>query len=221
MAGCHNEPSTAQQTHWRLCSILIGQHQLARNAHDPSVDAPGLRQELFPNAGIAAICTDEKVANSAGAVGEAQADTTFGSLGVIDQRLVKANNVIEAGEEDLAQCNATCGMVVLDCVASSLHLESEQLLHSLGKKTEAAAGDTARRAEGLVKPRRQAIVQRAAAARTDMDAVSLQPIGACPIALTDRDVYARLFEPLRETKTSDAAADDGDVKRLFDHLAAL
>ena len=64
----------------------------------------------------------------------------------------------------------------------------------------------------LEQMRRQALVQRPAAGRIDVDAVALNAIRARAVALVDCDADARLLKALRQSEAADAAADHDDMQ---------
>src|ERR1700722_15629973 len=108
-------------------------------------------------------------------------------------------------------------MVTLDRICAGGRLKRQQFFHLLGKKAELSAAFAAGREETVPQRGRQAVVQRAAAARVDVDAIALQPLVAHPIALVNRDADAGLAQSLREAKSADAATNDGDVEFWMRH----
>jgi len=133
------------------------------------------------------------------------------------EHLVEMHLAVEAGEQNLAQRDATCGAVLLDRLRVAGYLQGKQFLHLFRQKAEATVSDAAGGGEGFEEWGRQTVMERAAALRTDVDAVALEPVGAGAVALIDRDAQAGFHEALRESEATDAPSDDADVKAMVSH----
>ena len=83
--------------------------------------------------------------------------------------------------------------------------ESEQVVEMFGGEAKAAVLGRDGVEKSLPCGRRQAVVQRAAAMRIDVDAVALEPIGACPGVLIDVDRYSSTVQALCEAQAADAS----------------
>ena len=84
-------------------------------------------------------------------------------------------------------------------------------------KAATAAGDCLQ--ERLPIGRLQTVVQRSAAVRIDVDAVTMQPVGAGQAAPVDGDVDAGIAQPLSQAEPADPTADDHDARsRTSSHV---
>ena len=142
-------------------------------------------------------------------------DTPVGTRLVIGEGLAEMHNVVEAGQQHLAQRDPTYRAMPGDSIALLHHVapDREQHLHLLGEEMHGMRGLAASAVEGVEQMRRQTGVQRAAAGWIDVHAIALQAIGEGTVALVDGDAHAGLLEALGETEAPDAAADDDDMER--------
>ena len=90
--------------------------------------------------------------------------------------------------------------------------EAQQIAKLFSGEAEPAAAGRDGVQERLPVGRLKRIVQRSAAVRVDVDAVALQPVGACQRALVDGDVDAGAAQSLSQAEPADAAADDHDLE---------
>ena len=106
-------------------------------------------------------------------------DTPVGARLVTGEGLAEMHDVVEAGQQHLAQRDATDRAVPGDGIALLDHVapDREQHLHSLGEEMHGMRGLAAGAVEGVEQMRRQTGVQRAAAGRIDVYAIALQAVG--------------------------------------------
>src|SRR6516225_10564791 len=89
-------------------------------------------------------------------------------------------------------------------------LDPKQLLHPMRDEPERRLRRPAGRLEGIPEVARQALPQRPGTARTDVDAITLEPGCRRAVPLVDRHGHARLPQPLRQAKSAEAPANDDD-----------
>jgi hypothetical protein len=118
--------------------------------------------------------------------------------------------VLKVGHQYLAQGDAARRAMAGDRIGMGdvTRIDGHQRAHAFGIEVRTAVAGAARACECVEQPRRQALVQGAAARRADVHAIALQPIGHGPLALIDRAADAGLLQTLRETQAAYAAADD-------------
>src|SRR6516225_9903201 len=92
-------------------------------------------------------------------------------------------------------------------------VEREQHFHLLGDETDAFCGPAASVREHFEPRRWQAFMQREAAGRIDMHAITLHAVGAGAVAFIDGSADAGFFQALRQGKPTNSAANDDDVER--------
>src|SRR5262249_1728374 len=136
------------------------------------------------------------------------------ALLVAHERLAEMN-LVKLGHQHLPQRDAADRAVPRDRTVVLHHrgVDRQQRLHVLGDKVDRAPGLAASAIERIEQVRRQALVQRKAAARTDVDAIALQAARERLVALIDRGADSLAPEALREREPADAATDDDDVQR--------
>src|SRR5689334_18036409 len=94
-----------------------------------------------------------------------------------------------------------------------LVLDQAERRQPLVEEAEPLARITGSVHEDAPERQRQALAERAAAGRIDVNAITLLARGRAGIALVDGDCDPRLLQPLREAEPTDAAADDDDLQR--------
>src|SRR5215472_512898 len=98
-------------------------------------------------------------------------------------------------------------------------VEREQHFHLLGNKTDALRRPAASARERFEQWRRQAFVQREAAGRIDMHAITLHAVGAGAVAFIDDGADTGFFQALRQGEATNSAADDDDLERCPGRVA--
>jgi hypothetical protein len=101
-------------------------------------------------------------------------------------------------------------MGAVDRVRARLPGCAHQVTHPLGEDVHAGARVTRRAHQQVPQLSGQAVVQRAAANRLDVEPVPLQARIGCLVALVHRDRHAGLAQALGEAQPADARTDDQD-----------
>jgi hypothetical protein len=125
-------------------------------------------------------------------------------------------NVVEPGQQNLPQRDAACGTMTGDRIRR-LHkvaVETEQLAHLFGEEADRVVGRSARSVEDVERLGRQAFMQARAPGRADVNPITLQAIGERAIAFIHGGADATAFETLGERQSTNAAADDENMKRF-------
>src|SRR5215472_6827583 len=91
-------------------------------------------------------------------------------------------------------------------------VEREQHFHLLGDEADASRGPAASARERFEQSWRQAFVQREAAGRIDMYAITLYAVGAGAVAFIDGSADAGFFQALRQGEATNSAANDDDLE---------
>jgi hypothetical protein len=202
---------------WRQrAAYLVGEPDLVRDPDRAGGGHLHLRQVLPAHAGAGAVRPDEHIAHCGASVGEARQHRAVGALLVAHVLGAELNGILQAGQQQPAQCGAVGGVVVLRRVLGTrIHdrlFDHEQLSQLFGEPSEVAG--TPRRRKELVPYRvGQAGMQRSRAHRVDVDPVALPPTADGRVPLVDDDVHPCPAQALREAQATDAAPDDDHSSR--------
>jgi hypothetical protein len=196
---------------------------LASDSDYPGVLSLGIRQQLAANARIGPVCPDEQVGGVGSAVGEAGGDAPIRQHFVRLEGLPEPDYIIHARQENLPQADTADSVMPIGWIRAGggdfVRPKAKQILELFCGKAKAATGAGDRIQERLPIGRFQTVVQRSAAMRIDVDAVTLQPVGAGQAALVDGDVDAGTAQPLSQAEPTDPTADDHDVRsRTSSHV---
>src|SRR5262249_14760982 len=144
-------------------------------------------------------------------------DSTNGVFFVAHKGLTEMNSVLEARQQCLPQRDTAHRTMLRYAVAPEARwrissIEREQHFHLLGDEADASRGPAASARERFKQSCRQAFVQREAAGRIDMDAITLHPVGPGAVAFIDSGADAGFFQTLCQGEAANSAANDDDVE---------
>src|SRR5215469_653908 len=140
------------------------------------------------------------------------------------KRLAEVNAVLEARQQYLSERDSAHRTMLRHALAPEARwriasVEREQHFHLLGNETDAIRRLAASPRKRFEQRRWQAFVQREAAGRIDMHAITLHAVGAGTVAFIDGGADPGFFQALRQREATNATTDDDDVERCPGRVA--
>ena len=140
---------------------------------------------------------------------------------VTHKRFAEINAVLEAGQQYLPQGNTAHRAMLCHASAPETRwrissIEREQHFHPFGDETDAFCRLAASAREHFELRCWQAFMQREAAGRIDMHAITLHTVGAGSVAFIDSGTNAGFSQALRQGEAANSAPNDDDLEgRLY------
>src|SRR6266702_1715761 len=197
--------------------VIVGargvERKLPGQDDNPRVLASSVRQQLSAYVRAGSVRSHYNVASRGRSVFEPDRYPTFRAWFVGDECLVEDDSVLQALQEDFAQCEpADWPLAFRGHLIDGWNIDLKKSVQLAVEEGHGRVGDRRRANEALEILCREAGLQRPVPRCADVETIALQPIRRGSVSFENADLQSRCDKPMSQAQASGSCADDQDVQ---------